>query len=149
MIFGCSRRDWHHEEIVTISVIVVLYCTVRFKDGRCHGFVTKDSLRSFFWQWHEARPTLSGAAQNGQCLTSKYRESIRTHRNHGNHLFSYRSRGTLMSYTDHSMQRRLKFFFFSEILFLLRNTNVTEHMPRKRSQEFKDSQTIHSNYKKK
>ncbi len=41
------------------------------------------------------------------------------------------------------------FFFFFEILFLLRNTNVTEHMPRKKSQEFKDSQTIHSNYKSK
>ncbi len=41
------------------------------------------------------------------------------------------------------------FFFFFFFFFLLRNTNVTEHMPRKKSQEFKDSQTIHSNYKSK
>ncbi len=29
-------------------------------------------------------------------------------RKHRNHLLSFRSRGTLMSYTDHSMQHRLK-----------------------------------------
>ncbi len=43
-----------------------------------------------------------GATQNGQCMTS------RAIRKHWIHLRSYRSRGTLMSYTDHSVQRRLK-----------------------------------------
>ncbi len=41
--------------------------------------------------------------QNDQCMTSKYRfDVIRIH------LLSYHSRGTLMSYTNHSAQRRFK-----------------------------------------
>ncbi len=47
--------------------------------------------------------TLSGAAQNGQCMTSKYRESDK--RADGSYAFELR---TLMSYTDHSVHRRFK-----------------------------------------
>ncbi len=38
-------------------------------------------------------------------MTSNYSRAIRQH---WDHLLSYRSHGTLVSYTDHSMQRRLK-----------------------------------------
>ncbi len=44
--------------------------------------------------------------QNDQCMTSKYRESDK--RADGSYAFEWLSRGTLMSYTDHSVQRRLK-----------------------------------------
>ncbi len=44
--------------------------------------------------------------QNDQCMTSKYRESDK--RADRSYAFEWLSRGTLMSYTDHSVQRRLK-----------------------------------------
>ncbi len=37
-----------------------------------------------------------------------HQNTARAIRKHRHHLLSYGSRGTLMSYTDHSMQRRLK-----------------------------------------
>ncbi len=53
--------------------------------------------------------------QNGQRMTSK-KKSIRKHRIR---LLSYRSRGTLMSYTDHSCQVRVLYatlgFFFCKV----------------------------------
>ncbi len=49
-----------------------------------------------------ADSSLSGAAQNGQCMTSKYRESDKSAG--GSNAFEWLS----MSYTDHSVQRRLK-----------------------------------------
>ncbi len=54
---------------------------------------------------HWARSTLSGTAQNGQCMTSKYPRVIREQMDP---MLPNGSRGTLMSYTDHSVQRRLK-----------------------------------------
>ncbi len=41
-------------------------------------------------------------------VSVRHQSTARAIRKHRFHLLSYRSRGTLMSYTDHSVQRRLK-----------------------------------------
>ncbi len=46
-----QMKDWHRETIVAISLIVApnwWSCVVqweRFKDGRCHGLATKDTIQ--------------------------------------------------------------------------------------------------------
>ncbi len=54
--------------------------------------------------------------------------TARVSRKHRIHLLSYRSRGTLMSYTDHSAQRRLsrtRLFFLSRPNLVIRSDFVS------------------------
>ncbi len=70
--------------------------------------------------------------------------TTRAIRKHRNHLLSYRSRGALMSYTDHSVQRRLKSNAPNvKCLNSAKNTSRTSCVQRDSQKDF---QSVHHHY---